>query len=74
MKRTINWNIYQTKISKEGKNKYLDFLTDSTFQGINRLFVLYFQNEGNRIVHTGYLVPKLEIEDYNVMIDGKKLF
>ena len=64
-KRTINWNKYQAKVSTEGENQFLDFLIDPSFQGVNRLFVLSFQNEGSEKVHTGY---------YNVMIDGKKNF
>ena len=44
-KRTIKWNKYQIKVSTEGVNKYLDFLIDPTFQGIDRLFVLSFENE-----------------------------
>ena len=42
-KRTINWNNYQTKILTERQNKYLDFLIDPSFQGVNRLFVLSFK-------------------------------
>ena len=41
--------------------QYLDFLIGPTFQGINRLFVLSFENEGDRKVHTGYYLPKVEI-------------
>ena len=37
-------------------------------------FVLSFENEGDRKVHTGYYLPKLEIKDYNVIIDGKNFF
>ena len=37
LKRTINWNKYQTKVSTERVNRYLDFLILS-FQGVNRLF------------------------------------
>ena len=44
-KRTINWNKYQTKVSTERQNQYLDFLIDSSFQGVNGLFVLSFENE-----------------------------
>ena len=33
-KRTINWNEYQTKVSTQRQNQYLDFLTDSSFQGV----------------------------------------
>ena len=37
-------------------------------------FVLSFENEGDRKVHTGYYLPKLEIKYYNVIIDGKNFF
>ena len=30
-KRIINWNKYQSKISKEAKNQYLDFLINPSF-------------------------------------------
>ena len=70
-KRTINWNKYQRKLSPERRNQYLDFLIDPSFQGVNRLFVLSFENEEDRKVHIGYYLPEVEIKDYNVMIDGK---
>ena len=41
-KTTNNWNKYQSKISTETQNQYLDFLTDPSFQGVNRLFVLFY--------------------------------
>ena len=44
------------------------------FQGINRLFVLSFENEGDRNVHTEYYLSKVEIKDCNITIDGKKFF
>ena len=59
-KRTINWNKYQTKVSTEGQKQYVDFLIDPTFQGVNRLCVLSLENEGDRKVHTGYYLPKVE--------------
>ena len=73
-KRTINWNKYQPKISPERQNLYLDFLIDPSFQGVNRIFVLSFENEDDRKVHTGYYLLKVEIKDYHVMIDGKTFF
>ena len=63
-KRTIMLNKYQSKMSTERQNQNLDFLIDPSLQGVNRLFVLLFENEGNRIVHTGYYLPKVEIKDY----------
>ena len=59
--KTINWNKCQTKVLTERVCQYLDFLIGPTFQGINRLFVLSFENEGDRKVHTGYYLPKVEI-------------
>ena len=64
----------QIKTWTEGVNQLLDFLIDTSFQGANNRFVLTFENEGDRKVHTGYYLPKIEIKDYNVMSDGKKLF
>ena len=36
-KGTINWKKYQPNVSTERINQYLDFLIDSSFQGLNRL-------------------------------------
>ena len=63
--RTINWNKYQTKVSTERQNHYLDFLIDSSFQGVNRLFVLSSENKGDKKVHKGYYLAKVEIKDYD---------
>ena len=73
-KTTTNWNKYQSKISTETQNQYLDFLTDPSFQGVNRLFVLSFEIENDRTTPTGYYLPKVEIKDYNVKIDDKNFF
>ena len=73
-KRIINWNKYQPKVSLERQNQYLDFLIDPSFQWANRLFVLSFENEDDRKVHTGYYLPKVETKNYNIMIDEKKVF
>ena len=43
-KRTINWNKCQSKLKEHKRNRYLDFLIDPTFEGVNRLFVLSFEN------------------------------
>ena len=41
---------------------------------MNRLFVLNFENEDDRTSFSKYYVPKVEIKDFNVLIDGKPLF
>ena len=62
------------KVSTKRQNRYLDFLIDPSFQGVNRLFVLSFKKEDDRKVSTGYYSPKEEIKEYNVMIGGKNFF
>ena len=39
-KKTTNWNKYQSKLTIHERNRYLDYLTDLNFQGLNRLFVI----------------------------------
>ena len=46
-------------------------LFDSRFQRVNRIFVLSFGNGGDREIHTGYYLPKVETKYYNVMTDRK---
>ena len=73
-RRTINWNNYQPRVSTKVSNAYLDFLINSSFQGVNRLFVLLFENKKDRTVHTKYYLPTVEIKNYNVMIKGRNFF
>ena len=62
-KRIINWNKYQSKISTEARKKYLDFLINPSFQGVNGPFVLSFENENDRTSHLNYYLRKVEIKD-----------
>ena len=73
-KRTINWNKYESNIKTFAQNRYLNHLINPSFQGVNRLFVLSFENEDDRTSHSTYYLPKVEIKDYNVMIDGRNFF
>ena len=73
-KRTINWNKYQAKVSTERPNQYLDFLIDQSLQGVNRLFVLPFEDEAQRTSYKRYYFPNRAIKNYNVMIDGQNFF
>ena len=73
-KRTVFWNKYQSEMSTERQNQYLNFLTDPIFQEVNRIAVLLFEDEYYGIVHTRYYLPKVEIKDYNVMINGQHFF
>ena len=63
------------QIQKHTQNRYLNHLINPSFQGVNRLFVLSFENENNRTSHSTYYLSKVEIKDYNyVMTDGKNIF
>ena len=73
-KKTISWNKYESSIKTFARNRYLNYLINPSFQGIKRLFVLSFENENDRTSHSTYYLPKVEIKDYNVMIDGRNIF
>ena len=70
-KRTINWNKFQSDPNTYAQNSYLNPLVDPSFQGINRLFILPFENEDDRESHSNYYLPKVKVKNYNVMIDAK---
>ena len=73
-KRTISWNKYLVKPELLAQNENLNHLIESSFQGVNRLFVLAFENDAQRTSNKRYYVPNVEIKHYKIMIDGKKLF
>ena len=49
-------------------------MVEPSFQGVNRLFVLAFENDAQRTSAKGYYLPNVEIKHYNVMINGENLF
>ena len=73
-KRTINWNKYELKLTVQAQNQYLDSVINPSSQGVNRLFVLSFQNNGSRTSYTIYNLPLAEVNCYNVVIDGRNFF
>ena len=81
-KRTIKWNKYRSQMTIQPQNNNLNYLIDPTFTNVNRLFVLSFQRiagENNtakdyRDSFSHYYVPKVEIKDFNVLIDRKSFF
>ena len=72
-KRVINWNKYSSKPELLAQNPNLNYLVEPSFQGVNRLLVLAFENDAQRTVHSGYYLPNVEIKNYNVMINGEKM-
>ena len=73
-KRTIDWNKYESSVKSFAQNRDLNYLVNPSFQAVNRPFVLSFENENHRTSHSTYYLPKVEIKDYNVMIDGRNFF
>ena len=80
-KRSVYWNSYETKPAKvieQGKNIYE--LLNASFQGVKRLFVLaYFiaENENDEAGiknNKNYFLPRGEIKNYNVLIDGRNFY
>ena len=49
-------------------------LIEPRFPGVNKLFVLAFENDDERISNKIYYIPNVEIKDNNAMIDGKNFF
>ena len=62
------------QLSNQNKNNSLNYLIDTTFSNVNRLFVLSFENEDDRTSYYKYYLPSVEIKDYNVLIDGNAFF
>ena len=81
-KGSVYWNSYETKPAKvieKGKNLYE--LLNASFQGVKRLFVLaYFvvadaaNNEAGIKDNKKYFLPRGEINNYNVLIDGRNFY
>ena len=47
-KRVINWNKYLSKPELLAQNPNLNHLVQPSFQGVNRLFVLAFENDNHK--------------------------
>ena len=73
-KREINWNKYLQKPELLAQNQILNHLIEPSFQGVNRLFVLAFENDTQRTSSKGYYLPNVEIKNYNIMINGENFF
>ena len=62
----------------QNNNTNLNYLNDPTFTNVNRLFVLSFERTEDHKDYwdsfSHYYVPKVQIKDFNVLIDGRSLF
>ena len=59
-------------MTNQTKTSNVNYLT--TFNKVNRLLVLSFENEEDRTSFSKYYTPKVEIKDFNVLVDGKSFF
>ena len=73
-KRVINWNKYLSKPKLLAQNPNLNHLIEPSLQGVNRLFVLAFENDTQRTSNSGYYLPNVEIKNYNVGINREIFF
>ena len=80
--RHVYWYEYQTKIETRNldNSNLRRFPLDASFQGVRTLFVLVFDNTGSgakkveRNSHTKYFLPRVNITNYNVLIDGRNFY
>ena len=59
-KKTVNWNKHEPSVKTFSQNRYLNYLINPNFQGVNRLFVLSFENEDCRTSYSTYYLLKVE--------------
>ena len=82
--RSIYWNEYKTKEQNENVDannnannvRYIN--VDPSFQGVNRFFVMAYSREDNnqatRNVRTKYYLPKIDLNKYNIINDGRNFY
>ena len=77
--RSIYWNEYKTKAINEDADanvfKYIKL--DPSFQDVNRLFVMAYNRVDGQTTRNGqrkYYLPRIDLEKYNVIIDGRNFY
>ena len=81
-KRSVFWNEYKSKIETHelDKNNIKRILLNSSFQGVNRLFLAVYYNTNNgsnrveRNSHRKYFLPQVNLTKFNVLIDGRTFY
>ena len=74
--RSIYWNEYKTKEINENAdaNVFKCINLDPSFQGVNRLFVMAYNRVDGQPTRNGqqkYYLPRISLNKYNVIIDGR---
>ena len=73
-KGVISWNKHLSKTELLRRNPNISNLVEPNIQGVNRLFVLAFENDAQRTSHSGYYLPNVELKDYNIMVNRENFF
>ena len=74
--RCIYWNEYKTKeINSDADANVFKYINlDPSFQGVNRLFVMAYNRANGQPTRNGqqkYYLPRIRLNKYNVIIDGR---
>ena len=82
--RTVIWNEYKSKIERinipANDNSFKRTTLDTSFQGVNKLLAAAYKtddierNANTQNSKTRYCLPRAEIKDYNVLIDGRNFY
>ena len=75
--RSIHWNEYKiTPDQVYSENVYTSRMLDSSFQSVKWLVSLAYENKNAFTVdsHRRYFLPRVEIKNYNVEIDGRNFY
>ena len=77
-KRSIYWNEYTVTSNRSyPANEYIRERLNASNQGVNRLFVFPSMRGDNFTTensYSKYFLPWLKIDNYNIEVDGKKLW
>ena len=61
-------------MSAEVINNDLNILIDPTFTNVNRLFILAYQTADDRKSFSQFYLPKVMVQDFDVIIDKLAFF
>ena len=70
--RSVYWNKYKTKSENKNTTNEYRYFRESSFVGVNRLFVLVYSNQdaaSKRFKNQRYYLPKGIIKYYNIIIN-----
>ena len=77
-KRSIYWNEYKVVPNiNYAENEYMREQLDASIQGVNRLFVFPYMRGDNFATedsYNKYFSPRLQIDNYNIEIDGRNFY